>query len=251
MNVLVPIKWVVDPYVRIQIDPKSRCVKTANVKMTSNPFDAVALEQALRIRECCPVQATNIIIVTIGNMTAQEALRHGLALGADRALHILTDESWEPLSIAKILQKVVIEEAVDVVFMGKQAIDGDHNQTGQMLAALLDWPQLTFASKLQLQDSQLTVTRDVDGGVEILTCNLPAVVTVDLHLNEPRYATLPNIVRAKHKPIKMIPLPQLKLELSQDLEQVGVSEPPLRPSGITVSSAAELVGYLKNKEQVI
>ena len=251
MNILVPIKWVVDPYVRIQIDSTNRCIKTANVKMTSNPFDEVALEQALQIKECVPSQAAHILIVTIGDITAQEALRHGLALGADSALHILTDESWEPLSIAKILQKVVIEEAVDVVFMGKQAIDGDHNQTGQMLAALLDWPQLTFASKLQLQDSQLTVTRDVDGGVEILTCNLPAVVTVDLHLNEPRYATLPNIVRAKHKPIKMIPLPQLKLELSQDLEQLGVSEPPLRPSGITVSSAAELVSYLKNKEQVI
>lgn len=249
MKILVPVKRVVDPYVTIQIDQAKQCVKTDNVKMTMNPFDEIALEQAIRLKEQFP--DTEIVVITVGNKAAQEILRHGLALGADSAIHVVTDDVLQPLSVAKILQKTVIDEAVDFVLMGKQAIDGDHNQTGQMLAALLDWPQITFASAVHCENNQLRVTREVDGGLETLSCAIPAVVTADLRLNEPRYATLPNIMKAKSKPLTATPLADLGLDLVEDVVQISISAPPVRQAGIKLESAAELVTHLVEKEQII
>lgn len=250
MKILVPVKRVIDPYVTIQVDQSLQVVKTDHVKMTINPFDEIALEQALQIQEQS-ADEVNIIVVTIGNQPAQEVLRHGLALGANRAIHVLTDETWQPLSIAKVLKKIVQDENIDWVLMGKQAIDDDSNQTGQMLAAMLNWPQMTFASSVVCENNQLRVIREVDGGLETLSCALPAVVTADLRLNEPRYATLPNIMKAKSKPLATIPLVDLELQLDDDLVTTAVMPPSVRQAGIQVDSAADLVAKLKQKEQLI
>ena len=249
MNILVPVKRVVDPYVSIQIDQAAQCVKTDNVKMAMNPFDEIALEEAIRIKEKSetPVQ---VIVVTIGTKACQEILRHGLALGADEAIHIETEKPLQPLSIAKVLKHIVNDRHINLVLMGKQAIDGDNNQTGQMLAALLDWPQACFASELIIRGNELEVTREIDGGLETIGCQLPAIVTADLRLNEPRYASLPNIMKSKSKPLQDIVLDDMGLTLNEDLEQLAAVEPPVRQAGIIVPDAATLVEQLKQKEHV-
>ena len=251
MKILVPIKRVIDPYVTVQIDNTNGCVKTDNVKMAMNPFDEIAVEEAIRIKEAQSANNIEIIVVTIGCKASQEILRHGLALGADKAIHIEADQRMQPLSIAKILQKIATDEDCKLVIMGKQTIDGDNNQTGQMLAAMLDWPQATFASKLTINDNTIEVVREVDAGLETVSCSIPAVVTTDLRLNVPRYASLPNIMKAKSKPLDHKLLDDLGLTLNEDLEQVSVALPPVRKAGIIVESVDELVANLKDKEQVI
>jgi len=249
MNILVPVKQVIDPYVAITIDVVKSPIKAKNIKKSINPFDEIALEQALRIHEQHTIG--NIHLVTIGDQSAQNVLRHGLALGAQHALHILSEHKLQPLSVAKILHKLVLEYQIDWVLMGKQSTDGDHCQVGQMLASLLDWPQVTFASVIELEGKELRVIREIDSGLEGVSCQLPAVVTVDLRLNEPRYASLPNIVKAKSKPLITRPLADLELNLNEDLCISELSEPSQRNAGTKVDSVHELVSLLKHKEQVL
>ncbi len=249
MKVLVAVKRVIDPYVKIRVKPDNTGVETQNIKMAMNPFDEIAVEEALRLRE--KNWATEIIVVSIGTDSSQETLRHALALGADRAVLVRTDLSLESLNIAKILQKIVEKEAPDLVLMGKQAIDGDNNQTPQMLAALLNWPQATYASKLEAHPSHLEVTREIDGGLETLKVQLPAVVSTDLRLNEPRYASLPNIMKAKRKELDIIELDSLGLSLRQHIEILKVTAPVTRSAGIKIESVAELIEHLHNKAKVL
>jgi electron transfer flavoprotein beta subunit len=249
MKILVPVKRVVDYNVKIRVKSDGSGVELANVKMSMNPFDEIAVEEAVRIKE--RGQATEIVAVTIGPAKAQDTLRTAQAIGADRAIHIETDVAVEPLAVAKLLKAVSDEEKPDLVILGKQAIDDDCNQTGQMLAALLDWPQATFASKIVLADGKVLVTREIDGGLETISAALPAVVTTDLRLNEPRYPTLPNIMKSKKKPLDKKTPEDYGVDVAPKLEVLKTSEPPTRSAGVMVESVSELVEKLKNEAGVL
>ncbi len=243
MKILVPVKRVVDYNVKVRVKPDGSGVDLANVKMSMNPFDEIAVEEAVRLKEAG--KAEEIVAVSIGPAAASETLRTAMAIGADRAIHIKTDAAVEPLAVAKLLQKVVETEQPQLVIMGKQAIDDDSNQTGQMLAALLGWGQGTFASKVELADSGVNVTREVDGGLQTVALALPAIVTTDLRLNEPRYASLPNIMKAKKKPLDETTPETLGVDTAPRLQILKTEEPPVRKGGSKVASVAELVEKLK------
>jgi len=249
MKILVAVKRVIDYNVQIRVKEDGSGVNTDNVKMSTNPPDDNAIEEAVKLKESG--KAKEIIAITVGEEKAQETVRKALAVGADRGIHVKSDGYIEPLGIAKILKKIVEREKPDLVFLGKQAIDDDCNQTGQMLAALLNWPQGTFASKIELKDKVLEVTREVDEGLETLEINLPAIVTCDLRLNEPRFASLPNIMKAKKKSIEQLNVKDLKIDISNRIQQLKVEEPPKRRGGIKVANVAELVSKLKNEAKVI
>ena len=249
MKILVAVKRVIDYNVQVRVKEDGTGVVTDNVKMSSNPPDDNAIEEAVKIKE--EGKATEIIAITVGEEKAQETVRKALAVGADRGILIKTDGIVEPLAVAKALQKIVDKEKPDLVFMGKQAIDDDCNQTGQMLSALLNWSQATFASKIEIKDKTLEVTREVDEGLETIEVNLPAIVTCDLRLNEPRYASLPNIMKAKKKPLEILSVADLGIDTKPRVQQIKVEEPPKRKAGIKVSSVAELVNKLKNEAKVI
>ncbi len=249
MKILVPVKRVIDYNVKIRIKPDGSGVETANVKMSMNPFDEIAVEEAIRLKEAGT--ATEIIAVSIGPAKAQETLRTALAMGADRAILVKTDISVEPLTVAKILKKIAEKEEPELIILGKQAIDDDSNQTGQMLASLLGWPQGTFASKLVPSDGKIQVTREVDGGLQTISLKLPAIVTTDLRLNEPRYASLPNIMKAKKKPLDEIDPAEFGVELEPRMAVLKTTEPEERKAGIKVESVAELVDKLRNEAGVL
>ena len=249
MKILVAVKRVIDYNVQVRVKEDGTGVHTDNVKMSTNPPDDNAVEEAVKLKESG--KAKEIIAITIGEAKAQETVRKALAVGVDRGIHVKTDSYVEPLGVAKILKKIVEKEKPDLVFMGKQAIDDDCNQTGQMLAALLSWSQGTFVSKIQLKDKIIQVTREVDEGLETIEINLPAIVTCDLRLNEPRYASLPNIMKAKKKPIEKIVVKDLGVDVSNRIQQLKVVEPPKRKGGIKVKSVAELISKLKNEAKVI
>lgn len=249
MKVLVPVKRVIDYNVKVRVKSDQSGVDLANVKMSMNPFDEIAVEEAVRLKEAGA--ASEVIAVSIGPEKAQDQIRQALAMGADRGLLIKTDENVEPLAVAKLLQKVVEAESPELVICGKQAIDDDSNQTGQMLAALLGWAQGTFASKVELADGKLNLTREIDGGLQTLSIKLPAVVTADLRLNEPRYASLPNIMKAKKKPLDIKEVSELGVDIAPRLAVVKVTEPPKREAGVKVESVAELVDKLKNEAGVL
>ena len=249
MKILVAVKRVIDYNVQIRVKEDGTGIVTDNVKMSTNPPDDNAIEEAVKIKEAG--KATEVVAITIGEEKAQETVRKALAVGADRGIHVKVDGIVEPLVVAKILQKIVDKEKPDLVFMGKQAIDDDCNQTGQMLAALLNWPQATFASKIEIKDKVLEVVREVDEGLETIEINVPAVVTCDLRLNEPRYASLPNIMKAKKKPIEQLNASDLGVDIKSRIEQIKVEKPPKRKSGIKVANVAELVQKLKNEAKVI
>ena len=249
MKILVAVKRVIDYNVQIRVKEDGSGVVTDNVKMSTNPPDDNAIEEAVKIKEAG--RATEVVAVSIGEEKAQETVRKALAVGADRGILVKTDGIIEPLAVSKLLQKIVEKEKPDLVFMGKQAIDDDCNQTGQMLAALLNWPQATFASKIEVKDNALEVTREIDEGLETIEVNVPAIVTCDLRLNEPRYASLPNIMKAKKKPIEQINASDLGVDINPRIEQIKVEEPPKRKAGIKVASVEELVQKLKNEAKVI
>ena len=249
MKILVVVKRVIDFNVQVRVKEDGTGVRTDNVKMATNPPDDNAVEEAVKIKESG--KATEVIAVTIGNEKAQESVRKALAVGADRGIHIITDSNVEPLGAAKILKKIVEKENPELVLLGKQAIDDDTAQRGQMLAALLGWSQGTFASNLNIKDKVLEVTREVDEGLETLEINIPAVVTCDLRLNEPRYASLPNIMKAKKKAIEQIIAKDLGVDIANRIQQLKVEEPPKRKGGTKVNSVAELVSKLKNEAKVI
>jgi len=248
-KILVCLKRVVDYNVKIRIKPDETDVVTEGVKMSINPFDEIALEEALRIKESG--QANEVIIVSVGPEDCQQQLRTGLAMGADRAILVEHSENTEPLTVAKLLHQIVQQEQPKLILLGKQAIDDDCNQTGQMLAALLNWPQATFVSKIEIKDKFLEVVREVDEGLETIEVNVPAVVTCDLRLNEPRYASLPNIMKAKKKPIEQINASDLGVDIKPRIQQIKVEEPPKRKAGVKVANVAELVQKLKNEAKVI
>ena len=249
MKILVAVKRVIDYNVQIRVKEDGTGVVTDNVKMSSNPPDDNAIEEAVKIKEAG--KATEIIAITVGEEKSQETIRKALAVGADRGILIKTEGIVEPLAVAKALQKIVEKEKPDLVFMGKQAIDDDCNQTGQMLSALLNWPQATFASKIEIKDRTLEVTREIDEGLETIEVNLPAIVTCDLRLNEPRYASLPNIMKSKKKPLEILTAADLGVDTTPRVQQIKVEEPPKRKAGIKVASVAELVNKLKNEAKVI
>jgi len=249
MKVLVPVKRVIDANVKVRVKADQTGVETANVKMAMNPFCEIAIEEAVRMKEAGT--AEEVIVVSAGAIQSQETIRTGLAMGADRGVLIQSDVALEPLAIAKLLKAVVEREGAELVLMGKQAIDGDNNQTGQMLAALLGWAQGTFISKMEIGDGNVKVTREVDGGLEVVDLKLPAVLTVDLRLNEPRYASLPNIMKAKKKPIEALSPEDLGVDVTPRLETIKVVEPPPRKAGVIVASVAELVDKLRNEAKVI
>ena len=249
MKILVAVKRVIDYNVQIRVKEDGTGIVTDNVKMSTNPPDDNAIEEAVKIKESG--KATEVVAVTVGEEKAQETVRKALAVGADRGIHVKADGIIEPLAVSKILKKIVDKEKPDLVFMGKQAIDDDCNQTGQMLSALLEWPQATFASKIDLEDKKLKVTREIDEGLETIEINTPAIVTCDLRLNEPRYASLPNIMKAKKKPIEQMNASDLSVDIAPKIQQIKVEEPPKRKAGIKVSSVAELVQKLKNEAKVI
>lgn len=249
MKILVPVKRVVDYNVKVRVKADGSGVDLAGVKMSMNPFDEIAVEEAVRLKEAG--KATEIVVVTAGPAAAQETLRTALAMGADRAILVETDADVQPLAVAKILKALVDKEQPKVVIAGKQAIDDDSNQTGQKLAALLGWPQATFISKLVPEADSITITREIDGGLEQLSVKLPAVVTVDLRLNEPRYATLPNIMKAKKKPLDTVKPADLGVDVAPRLTVLKVAEPPKRSAGIVVPDVAQLVDKLKNVAKVI
>jgi electron transfer flavoprotein beta subunit len=249
MKILVAVKRVIDYNVQIRVKEDGSGIVTDNVKMSTNPPDDNAIEEAVKIKESG--KATEVVAVTIGEEKAQETVRKALAVGADRGIHIKADGIIEPLAVAKILKKIIDKEKPDLVFMGKQAIDDDCNQTGQMVSALLNWPQATFASKIKIKEKKLEVIREIDEGLETIEVNLPAIVTCDLRLNEPRYASLPNIMKAKKKPIEQMNASDLGVDTTPRVQQIKVEEPPKRKAGIKVSSVAELVQKLKNEAKVI
>jgi electron transfer flavoprotein beta subunit len=249
MKILVAVKRVIDYNVQIRVKEDGSGVHTDNVKMATNPPDDNAIEEAVKIKESGKVK--EVVAVTIGEEKAQETVRKALAVGADRGIHIKTDIYVEPLGVAKILKKIVEKEKPDLVFMGKQAIDDDCNQTGQMLAAMLGWSQGTFVSKIELKDKVMEIIREVDEGLETIEINLPAVVTCDLRLNEPRYASLPNIMKAKKKPIEQLIAKDFGVDISNRINQLKVEEPPKRKGGVKVASVAELVSKLKNEAKVL
>jgi electron transfer flavoprotein beta subunit len=243
MKVLIPVKRVIDYNVKARVKPDQSGVELTNVKMSLNPFCEIAVEEAVRLKEKGVVEET--VAVSIGPAQAQSELRTALAIGADRAILLQSETDLEPLAVAKVLAAVAAEEKPDLIIMGKQAIDGDNNAAGQMLAALLGWPQATFASKVEVAGGKATVTREVDGGLQTIEVDLPAVITVDLRLNEPRYASLPNIMKAKKKPLDVKAVADLGVDVSPKLQVLKVTEPPKRTGGIKVADAAELVAKLK------
>jgi len=249
MKVLVPVKRVIDFNVKVRVKADHSGVETANVKMSMNPFDEIGVEEAMRLKEAG--KASEVVAVSIGPAACQETIRTALAMGADRGIHVETDQPLQPLAVAKLLKAVALKEAPGLVILGKQAIDDDCNQTGQMLAALLGWPQGTFASKLAFKDDRLEVTREVDGGLETVLLKLPAIVTTDLRLNEPRYASLPNIMKAKKKPIDKLTPEALGVDVAPRLMTLKVEEPPKRVAGVKVKDVAELVLKLKQEAKVI
>ncbi|MBC7784613.1 MAG: electron transfer flavoprotein subunit beta/FixA family protein [Burkholderiales bacterium] len=249
MKVMVAVKRVVDPNIKVRVKADGTGVETANIKMAMNPFCEIAVEQAIRMKEAGTV--TEILVVSIGLPTCQETLRTALAMGADRAILVETDVEVQPLAVAKVLKAIVAKENPGLVIMGKQAIDDDCNQSGQMLAALLDWPQAAFISKLEPAGDHAEVTREIDGGLEKLTIKLPAVVTTDLRLNEPRYVTLPNIMKAKKKPLEVIKPDALGVDVAPRLKTVKMQEPPKRGAGVKVADVAELIDKLRNEAKVI
>lgn len=249
MKIIVPVKRVVDYNVKVRVKTDQSGVETANVKMSINPFCEIAVEEAIKLKEAG--KASEVIVISIGGDKTDETIRQGLAMGADRGIFVKTDDKLEPLAIAKTLKHFIEKEEAKLVMIGKQAIDGDNNQTGQMLAALLGWPQGTFASKVELESDSVNVTREVDGGLETLALTLPAVVTTDLRLNEPRYASLPNIMKAKKKPIDTTELSSLDIDTAPRLEVVKVTEPPKREAGIKVADVDELVDKLRNEAKAI
>ena len=249
MKILVPVKRVVDYNVKVRVKADGSGVETANVKFSMNPFDEIAVEEAVRLKEAG--KATEVVAVSIGPATAQETLRTALAMGADRAILVQTDAETQPLAVAKLLKALVDKEQPQLVVLGKQAIDDDCNQTGQMLAALLGWPQGTFASKVAPGDGVLTVTREIDGGLETIELKLPAVVTTDLRLNEPRYASLPNIMKAKKKPLDTVTPDALGVDVAPRLTTLKVVEPSKRKAGVKVPDVATLIDKLKTEARVI
>jgi electron transfer flavoprotein beta subunit len=249
MKVLVGIKRVLDPQVKARVKTDKSGIDLNNAKMTMNPFCENAVEEAIRLKEAG--KAEEIIAVSVGPTKAEETLRNALALGADRAILVQTDDILEPLAVAKVLKTIAEKELPGLVLLGKQAIDDDCNQTGQMLSALLRWPQATFASKLQLNNDQAQVTREVDGGLETISVNMPAVVTVDLRLNDPRYASLPNVMKAKRKPLEKIKFTDLGLDTANRMTTIEVTEPSTRTAGVMVDSVSALLDKLKNEAKVI
>jgi electron transfer flavoprotein beta subunit len=249
MKILVAVKRVVDYNVKIRVKSDQSGVDTANVKMSMNPFDEIAVEEAIRLKEAGI--ASEIVVFSAGSQQCQETLRTALAIGADRAILVETDVDLQPLAVAKLLQAVCAKEQPQLIILGKQAIDDDSNQTGQMLAALMDLPQATFASKVALVDGILRVTREVDGGLETISMGLPAVITTDLRLNEPRYVTLPNIMKAKKKELEIIKPEALGVDVTPHMKTIKVVEPPKRTAGILVADVAALVDKLKNEAKVI
>ena len=250
MNVLVAVKRVIDYNVKIRVKSDKTGVETENVKMSMNPFDEIAVEEAVRLKEKGVVK--DILIVSIGPLSVQETIRSAFAMGADRGIHVISNEQLEPISISKILADIAKKENIDLAILGKQAIDDDFNQTGQMLAGYLDWPQATFASKISVNDNNLTVTREIDGGLETIELKTPAVVTTDLRLNEPRYASLPNIMKAKKKPIEEIKIEDLEGNFTPRLEILEVSTPPQRGGNVNMlETPQELILALKDKEGII
>ena len=249
MKILVPIKRVVDYNVKVRPLSDNSNVDLNNVKMAVNPFCEIALEEAVRLKESG--KATEVIAVSVGKSDSQEQLRTALALGADRAILVETESLLEPLAISKVLQKLIENEKPDIIILGKQAIDGDNNQTGQMLGALLDYPQATNASEITIKDSSIQVTREIDGGLQTLELTIPAIITTDLRLNEPRYASLPNIMKAKKKELNIIPVSDLGIDIQPRTELLSVELPPTREAGIIVENIDELVDKLKNEAKVI
>jgi electron transfer flavoprotein beta subunit len=249
MKVLVPVKRVVDFNVKVRVKADGSGVELANVKMSMNPFDEIAVEEALRLKEVGKV--TEVVCVSIGPAQAAETIRTGLAMGADRGIHVKTDAAVEPLAVAKILQKIASEEKPGLIILGKQAIDDDSNQTGQMLAALLGWPQGTFASKVVIDGGNVDVTREIDGGLQTVKLAMPAVITTDLRLNEPRYASLPNIMKAKKKPIGEKTPEELGVDPAPRLKVLKTSEPAGRKAGVKVKDVSELLDKLKNEAGVL
>jgi electron transfer flavoprotein beta subunit len=249
MKILVAVKRVVDYNVKIRVKSDQSGVDTANVKMSMNPFDEIAVEEAIRLKEAGI--ASEIVVFSAGSQQCQETLRTALAIGADRAILVETEVDLQPLAVAKLLQAVCAKEQPQIIILGKQAIDDDSNQTGQMLAALMDMPQATFASKVAFADGALNVTREVDGGLETISMTLPAVITTDLRLNEPRYVTLPNIMKAKKKELEIIKPDALGVDVTPHLKTIKVEEPPKRTAGILVADVAALVDKLKNEAKVI
>ena len=249
MKILVPVKRVVDYNVKVRVKSDNTGVELDNVKMSMNPFDEIAVEEALRLKE--KGIATEVIAISIGPTQVQETIRNALAMGADSGIFIEATNNLEPLNIAKIISSVAKKESIDLMILGKQAIDDDMNATGQMIAALLGWPQATFASKVEISDKKAVVSREVDGGIENIEVALPAVISTDLRLNEPRYASLPNIMKAKKKPINQIQVDELNLKIEQRLDILKVEEPTKRQSGIMLKTVEELVDKLKNEAKVI
>ena len=249
MKALVCVKRVIDYNVKIRVKSDNSGVETENVKMSMNPFDEIAVEEAVKMKERKEID--EIVVVSIGSSNSQETIRSGLAMGGDRGIHVVTDEHLEPLAVSKILSKIIEKESPKLVFLGKQAIDDDSNQTGQMLAALSGFSQATFASKVEKVDNFLNVTREIDGGLETLKLSLPCIITTDLRLNEPRYASLPNIMKARQKKIDSIDVSTLGLDLSPRLSVIEVNDPPERKAGIMVKDIDELMEKLTNEAKVI
>jgi electron transfer flavoprotein beta subunit len=249
MKVLVTVKRVIDPYVKVRVKSDGSGVETANIKMTMNPFCEIAVEQAVRMKEAGVV--TEIVVVSVGVPQSQETLRTAMAMGADRGILVETPPDTEPLAVAKLIKAVIAKESPKLVITGKQAIDDDSNQTGQMISALLGWPQATFISNITVNGDTADVTREIDGGLEKLTIKLPAVVTTDLRLNEPRYVTLPNIMKAKKKPLEVIKPDALGVDITPRLKTLKVQEPPSRNAGVKVADVKELVAKLKNEARVL
>ena len=249
LKILVPVKRVVDYNVKVRVKSDNSGVELDNVKMSMNPFDEIAVEEALRLKE--KGVATEVIAISIGVAQVQETIRNALAMGADSGIFVEVNETLEPLNIAKIISSIATKENIDLMILGKQAIDDDMNATSQMVAALLNWPQATFASKIEIDDKIAKVSREVDGGIENIQVTLPAVISTDLRLNEPRYASLPNIMKAKKKPINQIKVEELKIDIKQRLDILKVEEPSKRQSGIMLKTIEELVDKLKNEAKVI
>ncbi|MBT8527687.1 electron transfer flavoprotein subunit beta/FixA family protein [Polynucleobacter paneuropaeus] len=249
MKILVAVKRVVDYNVKVRVKSDNSGIDIANVKMSMNPFDEIAIEEAVRLKEAGIV--SEIVVVSAGSIQCQETLRTALAIGADKAILVETDVELQPLAVAKLLKAICEKEQVQLILLGKQAIDDDSNQTGQMLASLMDIPQGTFASKVTIENGKAIVTREVDGGLETISLSLPAVITADLRLNEPRYVTLPNIMKAKKKPIDIVRPEELDVDISPRLKTLRVDEPPKRVAGIMVANVEELVEKLKNEAKVI
>ena len=249
LKILVPVKRVVDYNVKVRVKNDNTGVELDNVKMSMNPFDEIAVEEALRLKE--KGIANEVIAISIGASQVQETIRNALAMGADSGIFVELNESFEPLNIAKIIASIAKKESIDLIILGKQAIDDDMNATGQMIAALLNWPQATFASKVEIAEKKAVISREVDGGIENLEITMPAVISTDLRLNEPRYASLPNIMKAKKKPINEIKIEDLNVEIRQRLNVLKVEEPSKRQSGIMVKTVEELVEKLKNEAKVI